>query len=69
MLFSSSSQWKDAVETQILPWALEGLGLGSNVLEVGPGFGVTTDLPRDHVEHLTCVEIDGTLAQNLRRRN
>jgi SAM-dependent methyltransferase len=57
------------VETQILPWALEGLELGSNVLEVGPGYGMTTDLLHDRVEHLTCVEIDSTLAQNLRCRN
>jgi SAM-dependent methyltransferase len=65
----SSSRWKDAVGTQILPWALEGLELGSNVLEVGPGYGMTTDLLHDRVEHLTCVEIDSTLAQNLRCRN
>jgi len=64
----SSSHWKHAVETQILPWTLEGLALGSNVLEVGPGYGVTTDLLHDRVKHLTCVEIDSALAQRLRRR-
>ena len=54
--------------TQILPWALEGLELGSNVLEVGPGYGVTSDLLHQRVEHLTCVEIDRSLAQRLCRR-
>ena len=57
------------METQIIPWALEGLELGSNVLEVGLGYGMTTDVLHDRVEHLTSVEIDNTLAQRLRRRN
>lgn len=56
------------MESQILPWALEGLELGSNVLEVGPGYGATTDRLRDGVEHLTCVEIDPALAEKLHRR-
>jgi SAM-dependent methyltransferase len=64
----SSSRWKHTVETQILPWALDGLELGSNVLEVGPGYGATTDRLRDRVEHLTCVEIDPALAEKLHRR-
>ena len=52
----------------VLPWTLKGLNLGSNVLEVGPGPGVTTDLLRGRVEHLTCVEVDRGLAEALRRR-
>src|ERR1017187_6264205 len=64
----SSSRWKHILETQILPWTLDGLELGSNVLEVGPGYGATTDLLQDRVERLTCVEIDPALAEQLRRR-
>ena len=64
----SSSLWKQTVETQVLPWAFEGLKLGSNVLEVGPGYGATTDQLHDLVEHLTCVEIDSVLAEKLRHR-
>lgn len=64
----SSSLWKQTVETQVLPWAFEGLDLGSNVLEVGPGYGVTTDRLYDLVDHLTCVEIDSALAEKLRHR-
>jgi len=41
--------WKKVVETYILPWTLEGLNLGSDVLEVGPGPGVSTDLLRPRV--------------------
>lgn len=64
----SSSRWKHIVETHILPWTLDGLELGSNVLEVGPAYGATTDLLQDRVERLTCVEIDPALAEKLRRR-
>ena len=63
----SSSHWKQAVAER-LPWALEGVDLGANVLEVGPGYGATTELLRGWVGQLTCVEIDGALAQALRRR-
>ena len=39
-----SARWKKVVETYILPWTLEGLNLGSEVLEVGSGPGASTDL-------------------------
>lgn len=64
----SSSRWKQAVEQYIVPWTLEGLDLGCNVLEVGPGFGATTEFLRRRVARLTCVEIDVKLAEYLRRR-
>ena len=63
-----SAFWKKAVETKILPWTLDGVALGSRILEIGPGPGVTTDLLRTRVEHLTCVEIDEALAESLSRR-
>ena len=63
-----SSHWKKAVETSILPWVLDAIELGPNVLEIGPGPGVTTDLLRTRVQWLTCVEIDQKLAASLRQR-
>ena len=63
-----SAHWKKTVETEILPWALDGVDLGANVLEVGPGPGITTDLLRTRVARLTCVEIDRALAESLSRR-
>ena len=63
-----SNRWRYAVETRILPWMLEGVELGPNVLEVGPGPGVTTDLLCDRVGRLTCVEIDPRFADALSRR-
>src|ERR1022692_609903 len=50
------------------PWVLDVLDLGTNVLEVGPGPGVTTDLLRRRVERLPCVEIDRAFADSLSRR-
>ena len=35
--FCASPQWRQMVETTILPEALRGLDLGDDVLEVGPG--------------------------------
>ena len=56
------------VEAYILPWTLDGVNLGSHLLEVGPGPGVTTDLLYPRVSRLTCVEIDPYYAGKLRRR-
>jgi len=42
--------------------------LGTDVLEIGPGFGVTTELLLKPGRRLTCVEIDDSLAAALERR-
>ena len=52
----------------ILPWALTEMELGDDVLEVGPGPGVTTDGLRTHVRRLTAVEADDELATALAAR-
>lgn len=64
----NSARWKTAVEERILPWALEGLELGTKVLEIGPGPGVTTQSLCRRVPELTCIEIDRNYATNLSRR-
>ena len=51
-----------------MPWALAGADLGANVLEVGPGPGLTTDLLRLAVSRLTAIEIDLKLAESLGSR-
>jgi len=63
-----SRRWKNVVETRILPWVLEDVDLRGDVLEIGPGPGVTTDLLHGRVQHLTCVEIDRRFADALARR-
>ncbi|HEV2686620.1 MAG TPA: rRNA adenine N-6-methyltransferase family protein, partial [Actinomycetota bacterium] len=63
--FLASPQWAQMLETDLLPW-LRSLGaLGDDVLEVGPGPGLTTDLLKDMVPRLTAVEIDEQLATSL----
>jgi 16S rRNA A1518/A1519 N6-dimethyltransferase RsmA/KsgA/DIM1 with predicted DNA glycosylase/AP lyase activity len=51
-----------------LPWALEGIKLGHDVLEIGPGPGLTTDWLQDHPIRLTCLEVDRDFARQLGRR-
>jgi SAM-dependent methyltransferase len=61
----ASPSWRACVETAILPWVLDGVDLGSEVLEVGPGYGAATHGLRARVGHLTCVEVDPALAARL----
>ena len=62
-----SAGWKGTIKQRV-PWALKDMELGAKLLEIGPGYGVTTDLLLPLVENLTCVEIDPVLAQALDRR-
>ena len=41
-LLCSSDWWARRVEEKLVPWGLNGVDLGEEVLEVGPGFGATT---------------------------
>lgn len=61
----ASTRWKGYVRTTILPWVLDGVDLGLDVLEIGSGYGAATDELRARVGHLTCVEVDGALATRL----
>jgi SAM-dependent methyltransferase len=56
------------LETDLLPWVLSLGDLGDDVLEVGPGPGLTTDLLRRQTSRLTAVEIDRELAASLAAR-
>src|SRR5215813_7002541 len=66
--YCRSGTWRRTVRERLLPWVLSGIELGSDVLEVGPGPGVTTDVLAERVRHLTCVEKDPALAASLARR-
>jgi SAM-dependent methyltransferase len=63
-----SNYWRTALADEILPWALKGVDLGENILEVGPGPGLTTDILRRQVSHITSIEIDPRLARSLEQR-
>jgi len=60
--YLSSPEWANALETDVLPWILDVGDLGDEVLEIGPGPGLTTDLLRSRVRSLTAVEVDADLA-------
>ena len=47
---------------RLLPDALDGVELGDNVLELGPGPGLTTQALAPMTQHLTAIEIDPELA-------
>ncbi|MDY7103487.1 MAG: class I SAM-dependent methyltransferase [Actinomycetota bacterium] len=64
----ASPEWRAALRDIILPYALADARLGDDVLEVGAGPGLTTDLLRDRLPALTAVEIDDALADDLARR-
>jgi len=66
--YCRSEEWHRAVHRGMMPWVLGEMELGADVLEVGPGPGVTTDWLRERVPSLTCIEIDRKLAGSLNER-
>ncbi|MEU6170935.1 class I SAM-dependent methyltransferase [Streptantibioticus parmotrematis] len=63
----SSDAWARKIEEGVLPWALDGLDLGTDVLEIGPGFGATTRVLVRRVPRLTALEVDPASARLLGR--
>lgn len=63
-----SEGWRGVLRDLIIPYALADASLGDDVLEVGPGPGMTTDLLRVGVAKLTAVELDPSLATSLAER-
>ncbi len=64
----SSPEWARVVETELLPWVLEDFEPGDELLEIGPGPGLTTDILRRHAARVTAVELDTSLAAKLAAR-
>ncbi|MGH9397624.1 MAG: class I SAM-dependent methyltransferase [Terriglobia bacterium] len=64
----SSETWRKNLERELLPWVLDGVSLGGDVLEVGPGTGLTTEILRIRCERLTALEIDPKLARQANKR-
>jgi SAM-dependent methyltransferase len=68
--YCRSARWGRALDERLLPWVLGArVGLGDDVLEVGPGPGLTTDRLRARAERVTAVEVDPALAAALRERS
>jgi SAM-dependent methyltransferase len=66
--YCRSSYWRRTVRSRLLPWALGGVDLGDDLLEIGPGPGLTTDELRARAQRITAVEVDAALAESLRAR-
>jgi SAM-dependent methyltransferase len=65
--YCNSKGWADSMQ-QYVPRMLEHADLGDDLLEIGPGPGVTTDILRTRFVHVTAVEIDHKLAEKLQQR-
>ncbi len=63
----SSQRWAQRVERDLIPWGLDGVDLGDDVLEIGPGFGATTRLLAPRVPKLSVVELEPDYCERLRR--
>ncbi|MDQ1425951.1 MAG: hypothetical protein QOD72_3449 [Acidimicrobiaceae bacterium] len=63
--FCGSDEWKAALRDFVIPYAIGDARLGDDVLEVGPGPGMTTDLLRAQLAKLTVIELDEKLADAL----
>src|SRR5829696_4363438 len=67
----ATAEWRQTLHDRVLPFAFgpfSAAQLGHDVLEIGPGPGMTTDLVRLLVPRLTSIEIDPTLAAALHAR-
>jgi ubiquinone/menaquinone biosynthesis C-methylase UbiE len=64
----ASPEWAEALRRDLLPWLESAIQLGEDVLEIGPGPGLTTDLLRQRVGAVTAVEVDADLATDLKAR-
>jgi SAM-dependent methyltransferase len=66
--YCQSNRWRRKLNSEILPWALNGVDLGEKVLELGPGPGLMTEWLVRHCRHVTCLELDAMAAHSLSRR-
>jgi ubiquinone/menaquinone biosynthesis C-methylase UbiE len=66
--YCSRDEWKRHVREELVPAALDGVELGEDVLEVGPGFGPATEALSARPGRLTALEIDPVLAGPLQER-
>lgn len=65
-LLCSSGWWARSVERELLPWALDGVALGEEVLEFGPGFGATTRVLAARPVRLSVLELEPGYCRRLR---
>lgn len=64
----ASAAWESCVQTEVLAPLLDQIDLGSRMIEVGPGYGATTDWLRKRVSNVVAVESDSGTATALSDR-
>ena len=62
----SSGWWARRAEHELVPFGVDGVDLGDDVLEIGPGFGATTRVLAPRLPKLTVVELDPAYCERLR---
>lgn len=63
----ASRWWARGVERELVPWCLDGVELGEDVLEIGPGLGATTRVLARRPGRITAVELEERYCERLRR--
>lgn len=61
----ASRPWRRRVDRELVPWALEDLELGGQLLEIGPGFGATTRALIRRYRRLDVLELDTRYCERL----
>jgi SAM-dependent methyltransferase len=61
----SSRPWRRRVERELVPWGVEDLDLGRQVLELGPGFGATTRVLVRRLGRIDVLELDQRYCERL----
>jgi SAM-dependent methyltransferase len=65
-LYCASRHWARTAERKLMPWALDGVDLGEDVLEVGPGLGATTRVLARRPGRLSVIELESSSVRRLR---
>ncbi|MBA3398348.1 MAG: class I SAM-dependent methyltransferase [Acidimicrobiia bacterium] len=63
-----SPEWAEHLHTDVLPVVTDGVDLGDEMLEIGPGPGASTEWLRHRVQHLVAVEHDEDACTRLSER-
>lgn len=63
-----SPEWAEYLQGEVLPAATAGIGLGDDMLEIGPGPGAATGWLAERVKRLTALEPDEAAAAALAGR-
>jgi SAM-dependent methyltransferase len=66
--YCSSRRWAEHVRGELLPVDLAGVDLGDDLLEIGPGPGLTSEVLHTRVPRFTAIELDPPLAAALAQR-